>query len=45
MHKVGKVVTKEWSKAKVLKLKFVFALAVELFQVLDWVRCASGNVF
>ena len=45
VHKVGKVVTKEWSKAKVLKLKFVFALAVELFQVLDWVRCASGNVF
>ena len=25
VHEVGKVVTKEWSKAKVLKLKFVIA--------------------
>ena len=32
------MVTKEWSKAKVLKLTFVFALAVEIIQ--DWVRCA-----
>ena len=25
VHELGKMVTKEWSKAKVLKLKFVFA--------------------
>ena len=25
VHEVGKMVTKEWSKAKVLKLKFVIA--------------------
>ena len=43
VHEVEKVVTKEWSKAKVLKLTFVFALAVEIIQ--DWVRCASGYVF
>ena len=47
---MGKVVTKEWTKARIdetMKLEFVFVLAAEIIQVLDskaWARCASGNV-
>ena len=43
VHKVGKVITREWwnvSSAKLFRL-------LEIIQVLDsisWVRCASGNV-
>ena len=47
VHKVGKVVTKEWGKAEVLKLEFGFVLAAEIIQVSDsiaWVCCASCNV-
>ena len=48
MHKVGKVVTREWRKAKSAKLEFAFVQLSEIIQVLDsisWVRCASGNVY
>ena len=41
---VGKVVTMEWKRLKVLNLEFVFVLAAEIIQVSDsiaWVRCAS----
>ena len=48
MHKLGKVVTKGWKKAKqVLNLEFILVLAAEIIQVSDsicWGRCASGNV-
>ena len=47
VYKVGKVVTKEQSKAKSAETGFFFVLVVEIIQVLDsiaWVRCASGNV-
>ena len=48
VHKVGKVVTKEWGKAEVLKLEFGFVLAAEIIQVSDsiaWVCCASCKVY
>ena len=50
MHKVGKVVTREWRKAKSAKLEFPVVSGfqlLEIIQVLDsisWARCASGNV-
>ena len=47
MQKVGKVVTGQWRKVKVLKLEFVFVLAFRdnsSFDPISWVRCASGNV-
>ena len=48
VYKVGKVVTKERTKAKSAETGFFFfVLAVEIIQFLDsiaWVRCASGNV-
>ena len=47
MHKVRKVVTREWRRAESAKLEFAFVSVLEIIQVLDsisWVRCASGNV-
>ena len=48
VHKVGKVVTREWRKAKVLNWNLYSFQLLEIIQVLDsisWVRCASGNVY
>ena len=48
VHKVGKVVTREWRKAKVLNWNLHLFQLLEIIQVLvsiSWVRCASGNVF
>ena len=48
---MGKVVTREWRKAKSAKLEFPVVSGfqlLEIIQVLDsisWVRCASGNVY
>ena len=45
---MGKVVTREWRKAKSAKLEFAVVSTFRDIQVLDsisWVRCASGNVF
>ena len=44
---MGKVVTREWRKAKVLNWNLHSFQLLEIIQVLDsisWVRCASGNV-
>ena len=44
---MGKVVTREWRKAKVLNWNLYSFQLLEIIQVLDsisWVRCASGNV-
>ena len=44
---MGKVVTREWRKAKVLNWNLHSFQLLEMIQVLDsisWVRCASGNV-
>ena len=48
VHKVGKVVTREWRKAKVLNWNLHSFQLLGIIQVLDsisWVRYASGNVF
>ena len=45
---MGKVVTREWRKAKVLNWNLHLFQLLEIIQVLvsiSWVRCASGNVF
>ena len=44
---MGKVVTREWRKAKVLNWNLHLCQLLEMIQVFDsisWVRCASGNV-
>ena len=35
VYKVGKVVTKEWTKAKSADIGFVFVLAAKIIQALD----------
>ena len=45
---MGKVVTREWRKAKVLNWNLHSFQLLGIIKVLDsisWVRCASGNVF
>ena len=44
MNKVGKVVTKEWTKAKSAETGFFSAEIIQVLNSIAWVRCASGNV-
>ena len=41
---MGKVVTREWRKAKSAKLE-IFSEIIQVLDSISWVRCASGNVY